>query len=189
VAQQAHRRGRRYRRRADGEVLRRPCVDHARRVDRRDPQGDDPDDARADALRLVVPQQGRAETARLHHRVPAVAAGSACRHGYQPQDRRGGCPPRFGGRSVLRSGVQDRYRPLRGPSGVRARLFGKTGCRFLRARHAQRQARAYQPYLPDALQQAEPDRDGRCGRHLRRRRFQGDPHGRYALRRESCSNR
>jgi len=61
VAQQAHRRGRRYRRRADGEVLRRPRVDHTRRADRRDPQGDDPDDARADALRLVVPQQGRAE--------------------------------------------------------------------------------------------------------------------------------
>ena len=44
-----------------------------------------------------------------------------------------------------------------------------------------RQARAYQPHLPDARQQAEPDGDRRRRRHLRGRRFQGDPHGRHAL--------
>ena len=32
----------------------------------------------------------------------------------------------------------------------------------LRPRFAQRQTRAYQPYLPDARQQAEPDGDRRC---------------------------
>ena len=91
---------------------------------RSDPQGDDLDADRPDALRFVVPQQGRAETARLRDGFPALAARPAPRYGHEPQNRAGRGSPRFGERSVLRSGVQDRYRPVRRPSGFRARILG-----------------------------------------------------------------
>ena len=50
--------------------------------------------------------------------------GRARRDGCQPQDRAGRGAPCVGERSVLRSGVQDRHRPLRRPPVLRAYLFG-----------------------------------------------------------------
>ena len=80
-------------------------------------------------------------------------------------------------------GVQDRYGPLRRPSGIRSGLFGQARGRHVCAQQPFGQEGAYQPYLPDARQQAEPDGSNRRRRYLRRRRLQGYPHGRHALRR------
>ena len=96
------------------------------------------------------------------HRVPALAAGRTPRRGYQPQDRGEGGSPRYGRRSLLRTGIQDRNRSLRRPSGIRPCIFGRTGRRFIRAERTQRQARAYQPYVSDARQQAEPSGESRA---------------------------
>ena len=88
MAQQAHRRGRRYRRRADGEVLRRPCVDHARRVDRRDSQGDD---LRCTLVPMLCGSSFHNKgVQKLLDCIIAFLPSPldrACRHGYQPQDR------------------------------------------------------------------------------------------------------
>ena len=77
------------RRRPDGEILRGSGFDHGRGAARSYPQGHDLDAGRADALRFVVPQQGRSETARLRDGFPAFAARRARSDGYQPQNREG----------------------------------------------------------------------------------------------------
>ena len=183
MAREADRGSRVDRRCADGEVLRGSRFDHSRRADRCDPQSDHLDDDRADALRFVLQEQGRAVAARLCDGFPALSGRHRRRDRHRSPYGRGNLAQADRERSVLRFGFQDRYGPVRRPSGVRPGLFGQARGRLVCAQQPFGQEGAYQPYLPDARQQAEPDGCNRCRRHLRRCRLQGYPHGRHALRR------
>ena len=117
--------------------------------------------------------------------VPAFAAGYARSDGYQPQDR-ARKRSRHASENDPFCGLAFKIAtdPFVGRLAFVRVYSGKldAGSYVLNTRSGKQ--RAYQPHLPDARQQAEPDGDRRRRRHLRCRRFQGDPHGRYALRRE-----
>ena len=70
---------------------------------------------RSGTLRHRIPQQGRTAAAGRCYRIHAGSDRHPGHQGCKPADRRGGFPSVFRRRAVLRSGVQDRYRPVRWP--------------------------------------------------------------------------
>ncbi len=182
VARQAHRGGRVDRRRADGEVLRGSRFDHARGAYRSYPHA-------TISMQLVPMMCGSS----FHNKGVQKLLDYIMAFLPSPMDVPAveGVNPKTDETEIrhasarIRSAVwRSRSRPTR--SWVVWLSFAYIRAarrRFVRAERTQRQARAHQPYLPDARQQAEPDGDVSAAISALRR-FQGDSHGRYALRRE-----
>ena len=138
----------------------------------------------AGPLRLLLQEQGSAAAARRDRRAAALAARGAAgdRRGAGRQGRRraerGRAPGRR--RRPLRGArLQGDDRPLRRQADLLPRLLGQARRRRPRAQRLHRQDRADRPAADDARQQPRGDRGVLLGRHLRRRRPEGNRHRRH----------
>ena len=120
----ADRRGRRPRRRADGDVPRGRGGGHARDAPPRAPRGDARHLRHAGAARLRVQEQGRPAAARRRRRLPAEPARRAARARRRPAHRARALAPPGAGRAVRRARVQGHVRPVRRQAHVLPRLLG-----------------------------------------------------------------
>ena len=177
----ADRRGRRVRRRADGDVPARRGVGDAGHDPARAPQGH-ARRARSRRCSAAPPSRTRAcsrcstpssTTCRVPLDVPPV-------QGVEPEDRGRGDPQGIARRALLGARVQGHDRPVRRQADVLPRLLGHAQGGRPRAQHDDRQDRADRPHPPDARQPPRGARGDRRGRDRRRRRPQVHHHGRHA---------
>ncbi len=90
---------------------------------------------------VPLTEQGRSEAAGRHRRLHALPRGHPRHRRCEPRHRRGRCPSRRRQRPVLRSGLQDRDRPVRRPS-VLLRVYSgmlNTGTSVLNSTKHQRE--------------------------------------------------
>ena len=102
--------------------------------------------------------------------------------GINPDTEEEDFPSRFRRRTLLRSGLQDRYRPLRGQAVLLPCVLRYAGEGHHRAELHQGRQRAYGPYPADA-RQSPRDMTSLRRRHRRRGRRQEHHHRRHLLRR------
>ena len=137
--------------------------------------------------RLLVQEQGRAAAARRGHRAAALAARGPAGHRRDPRRQRRdradrGHPPGRRQRPVRGARLQDHVRPLRRQTHLLPRLLRQIAGRRSRAQRQNRPHRADRPPADDARELPRGDRGGLLGRHLRRRRPQGNGDRRHARR-------
>ena len=92
------------------------------------------------------------------------------------QGRRDGHPQAVDRRAVLGAGVQGRHAPVLRQADLRPGVLGQGRLRRPGHQRDQGQEGASGQAVPDALQQGEPGRDGRCRPHLRGDRPEGHHH-------------
>ena len=137
------------------------------------------------AVRLGVQAQGRAAAPRRGGGLPALAAGHPPGAREEPQDRGRRHTRDQRQRAVLRPGLQDHDRPVRGDADLHPRLLGPAGERDGGMEPGEGQARAHRPAGADARRQARGDRRGARGGHRRGGGPQAHHHRRHPLRRAS----
>ena len=100
--------------------------------------------------------------------------------------RQGDHPQQQRRRAVLRTGLQDHDRPLRGVAFVHQDLFRRSQERRDHPQHRQGKARAGRPHAADARQLARGGQPGPGRRHRRAGRAQGHHHRRDPVRPAPC---
>ena len=176
----ADRRGRRPRRRADGDVPRGRDQGDARDAEARAPRGDARHLGHAGAARLRLQEQGRAAAARRRDRLPAEPARRPGRARDRPAHRARALTPPGGRRAVQRARLQGHVRPVRRQADVLPRLLGPDQGRRPRPQHDDGQDRADRAHPPDAREPPRGARGDRRRRDRRRRRPQADDDRRHA---------